>query len=216
MKPLGSVAAVVAAIREDAAVEVEGIARQADADIARLRANDAADPPTFADGEAQAAAARAAARARLAQEDWLDSRAAIDEREAWLARAMALGQQRLGVDADPDIQKQQLARLVHEAVGRLQSTAIDIAVSAADVALVDDGWREQCRTAHRLESLTVTAGAIDGGCLVRTRDGRASYDNSYRARADRFRSAWRAALADLYERSVQPLVQPAASDGPRT
>jgi vacuolar-type H+-ATPase subunit E/Vma4 len=216
MKPLGSVAAVIAAIGEDAAVEVEAIARQTDADIARLRANDAADPLTFADGDAQAATAREAARARLAQEDWLDSQAALDEREAWLARAMVLGQQRVGIEADGHIQKQRLARLVHEAVGRLQSTAIDIAVSAPDAALLDKGWREECRLAHQLESLTVTTGTIDGGCLVRTIDGRASYDNSYRARADRFRTAWRAALADLYERSVQPLVQPPAGDEPRT
>jgi vacuolar-type H+-ATPase subunit E/Vma4 len=215
MKPLGSVAAVVAAIREDAAVDVEAIARQADAEIARLRAEDAAQPLTFADGDTQVATARDAARARLAQEDWLDSRAAIDEREAWLARAMALGQERCALDAGADIRKQRLARLVQEAVGRLPSAAIDIVVSAADAALLDEAWREQCRAAHRLESVTVVAGVIDGGCLVRSGDGRASYDNTYRARADRFRTAWRAALADVYERSVQPLVHSTAGDDER-
>jgi vacuolar-type H+-ATPase subunit E/Vma4 len=209
MKVLGSVAAVVAAIREDAAAEVEVIARQADADIARFRADDAAQPLAFIEGEVQLAAARDGARARLAHEDWLDNRAAIDEREAWLARVVALGQQRLGLDGD-ERQKQRLARLVHESLVRLQSPAIDIVVSTADASLLDEAWQLEVRRAHRLETLTITSGTIDGGCLVRTIDGRASYDNTFRARAERFRTVWRAAIAELYERSVQPLGQPTA------
>lgn len=209
MKVLGSVAAVVAAIREDAAVEVEAIARQADAEIARLRAEDSARPLAFVEGEMQVAAAHDSARAQLAQQDWLDSRAAIDEREAWLARVVALGQQRLGLDRDEN-QKQRLARLVDESLMRLQSPAIEIVVSAADAPLLDEGWQLALRTAHRLETVTITSGPIDGGCLVRRIDGRASYDNTFRARADRFRTAWRAAIAELYERSVQPLAQSAS------
>jgi vacuolar-type H+-ATPase subunit E/Vma4 len=216
MKPLGSVAAVVAAIREDAAVDVEAIARQADADIARLRAEDAAQPVTFVEGDLQVAAARDAARVRLAQEDWLDSCAAIGERETWLARAVALGQERLGLEVAAEVHKQRLERLIQESLTRLQSAAVDIVVSVADLALLDEVWREQFQATHRIESLTITAGAIDGGSLVRSVDGRASYDNTYAARAERFRTAWRAALADVYERSVQPLAQSATTDVNRT
>jgi vacuolar-type H+-ATPase subunit E/Vma4 len=208
MKVLGSVAAVVAAIREDAAVEVDAIARQADADIARLRAEDAARPLTFAEGEMQLATARDSARARVAHEDWLDSRTAIDEREAWFAHVVALGQQRLGLGGD-EHQKQRLARLVRESLGRLQSPAVDIVVSAADAPLLDEAWQLELRRAHRLDTLTITSGPIDGGCLVRTIDGRASYDNTFPARADRFCTAWRAAMAELYDRSVQRLAQSA-------
>jgi vacuolar-type H+-ATPase subunit E/Vma4 len=209
MKVLGSVAAVVAAIREDAAVEVDAIARQADAEIARLRAEDAARPLAFAEGEMQIATTRSSARARVAHEDWLDSRAAIDEREAWLARVVALGQQRLALDGD-ERRKQRLARFVREALVRLQSSAVDIVVSATDAALLDEAWQLELRTAHPLETLSITAGGSDGGCLVRTIDGRASYDNTFQARADRFRTAWRAALAELYERSVQSIAPPPA------
>jgi vacuolar-type H+-ATPase subunit E/Vma4 len=210
MRVLGSVAAVVAAIREDAAVEVDAIVRQADADIARLRAEDAARPLAFIEGDMQVAAARDSARARFAQQDWLDRRAAIDEREAWLARVAALGQQRLGLDGD-ERQKQRLARLVEESLGRLQSPALEIVVSAADAPLLDEAWQLELRRAHRLETLTITSGPIEGGCLVRTIDGRASYDNTFQARAERFGTAWRAAIATLYERSVQSLA-PSTAD----
>jgi vacuolar-type H+-ATPase subunit E/Vma4 len=210
MKVLGSVAAVVAAIREDAAVEVDAIARQADADIARLRAEDARRPLAFEEGQMQIARARDSARARLAQEDWLDSRAAIDERETWLARVVELGQQRLARDGD-ESRKQRLARLVHECLVRLQSSTVDIVVSETDVPLLDEAWQLELRRAYRLETLTIITGRIDGGCLVRTIDGRASYDNTFQARADRFRTAWRAALAELYDRSVESLA-PANDD----
>jgi vacuolar-type H+-ATPase subunit E/Vma4 len=214
MKVLGSVAAVVAAIREDAAVEVDAIARQADADIARLRAEDAARPPAFVEGEMQVATARNSARARVAQEDWLDSRAAIDERETWLARVVALGQQRLALDGD-ERRRQRLARLVRESLVRLQSPAVDIVVSVADAPLLDEAWQLELRAALALETLLITAGGIDGGCVVRTIDGRASYDNTLQARAERFRTAWRAAIADLYERSVQSIApSPAEGHGP--
>ena len=216
MKPLGSVAAVVAAIREDAAGEVEAIARQADADIARLRADDAAQPVTFAEGDVQVAAARDGARARLAQEDWLDSRAAIEEREAWLAQVTAIGHERIGLGATAEIQGQRLDRLIQESITRLPSTAVEVVVSAADAALLDEAWRERFQLAHRLESLAITVGAIAGGCLVRTGDGRASYDNTYAARSERFRNAWRAALAEVYERAVQPRAHSATSDVNRT
>jgi vacuolar-type H+-ATPase subunit E/Vma4 len=210
MKPLGSVAAVVAAIHEDATVEVEGITRQVEADIARLHGDDAARAVTFAEGDMQIAAARERSRARLAQEDWLDSRAAIDEREQWLARVVELGQRRLERDQAPDFQKQRLARLAQECIGRLQSAAVEVVVSPADSSLLDETWQTQLITANQLESLRVSAGDIHGGCLVRTQNGRASFDNTYPSRADRFRTAWRAALAELYEQAVRPIPPSAA------
>ena len=216
MKPLGSVAAVIAAIREDAAVEVDGIVRQADADVARLRAEDAADLITFPEGDMQIAAARERARTRLAQEDWLDTRAAIDEREAWLARAVELGRQRLDDAAAPAVRRQRLARLAKECIERLPSGALELIVTADDASLLDDGWRAAVMNSAELLSVSVVPGNVDGGCIVRTADGRASFDNSYRARADRLRTAWRAALATLYERAVQTLPATPGSGGVRS
>lgn len=216
MKPLGSVAAVIAAIREDAAVEVDGIIRQADADVAGLRAEDAAHLITFPEGDMQIAAARERSRSRLAQEDWLDTRAAIDEREAWLARAVDLGRQRLDDAAAPAVRRQRLARLTKECLERLPLGALELIVSAGDASLLDDSWRAALMSPAELLSLTVVPGNVDGGCIVRTADGRASFDNSYPARADRLRTAWRAALAKLYERAVQTPPSTRGSGGDRS
>jgi vacuolar-type H+-ATPase subunit E/Vma4 len=208
MKPLGSVAAVVAAIHEDASAEVDAITRQMDADIARLRAEDAARLVTFAEGDLQIAGARDRARARLAQEDWFDSRAAIDERELWLARVVDLGRRRLDVSVTPEQRKRQLARLAQESIERMHAVEVDIVVTHADAAILDERWRDALISATGLESIAVVGGDIGGGCLVRSRDGRMSFDNTYPSRADRFRNVWRAALAELYERAVQPLTAP--------
>ena len=203
MKPLGSVAAVIAAIREDAASDVDAIVRQADADITRLRSDDATRPVVFVDGEPLIAAARERARMRLAQEDWLDTRAAIDERDAWLARAVERGTQHLDDAATTADRRERLARLTREGIDRLHSDVVEVVVSGADASILDEPWRTTLIAAAGLRSLTVASGGQHGGCLVRTTDGRASFDNTYQARIDRFRTVWRATLAEIYERAVQ-------------
>jgi vacuolar-type H+-ATPase subunit E/Vma4 len=203
MKPLGSVAAVIAAIREDASGDVDAIARQADADIARLRGDDAARPVAFPEGELQVAAARERARTRIAHEDWLDTRAAIDEREAWLARVVERGCQRLDDVATTAERRQRFARLTREGIDRLHADTLEVVVSGDDALVLDEPWRAGLIAAAGLQSLTVMTGPVVGGCLVRTADGRASFDNTYHARIDRFRTVWRAMLAAMYERAVQ-------------
>ena len=203
MKPLGSVAAVIAAIREDAAGEVDAIVRQADAAITRLYADHATHPIAFPEGELQIAAARERARTRLAQEDWLDTRAAIDEREAWLGQVAERASRRLKDLATTAERQQRLARLTQEGIDRLHADALEVVVGAEDALILDEQWRAGLIADAGLQSLTVVTGHVDGGCVVRTADGRASLDNTYHARTDRFRTAWRAALAEMYERAVQ-------------
>jgi vacuolar-type H+-ATPase subunit E/Vma4 len=48
----------------------------------------------------------------------------------------------------------------------------------------------------------VVTGPVPGGCIVRTSSGRASFDNTIAARAQRFQTAWRSALAEIYEQVV--------------
>jgi vacuolar-type H+-ATPase subunit E/Vma4 len=201
MKAFGSVAAVVAAVREDAALEADAIERQAEAAIARLRDEAAARRVVWPEGETRIVAARERARARVAHEDWLDSRAAIDEREAWIARAVERGRRQL-VEA-PYGRQEWLATLAEEAIERLHARAVQIAVSAADAPLLDADWRAAVAAPARLDALEVIVDAVDGGCRVRSSDGRATVDNTLAARAHRFQTAWRAALAELYERAVQ-------------
>jgi vacuolar-type H+-ATPase subunit E/Vma4 len=211
MKPLGSVAAVIAAVREDAAADVDAIVRQADADCARLRAEDASRAVAFPEGELQIAAARERARTQAAHEDWLDTRAAIDEREAWLRRVVERGVERMDIGATPAERRDRLARLTEEAIDRLQADMIEVVVCPTDAEILDEQWRAALVARARLRSLTVVAGAVGGGCLVRTTDGRASFDNTYSARIERFRTTWRASLAHMYERAVQLGTAPAAS-----
>ena len=91
MKPLGSVAAVIAAIREDASAEAEALEGRARAEIERIRTQEAGDVVTVPDLERRLTAARQASQARLSQEDWEDRREAVEDREHWIARAVERG-----------------------------------------------------------------------------------------------------------------------------
>ena len=144
-------------------------------------------------------AARREAQTRLAQEDWEDTRDAVALREEWINRAVALGNQLLATPEDGQRRRDRLAAFVQEGLARLPEEACEVVVSAADAALLGPEWRRDVARATRRGELRVTAGALDGGCIVRTLDGRTSFDNSYSARAARFQSAWRSALARLYE-----------------
>jgi vacuolar-type H+-ATPase subunit E/Vma4 len=201
MKPLGSVAAVIAAIREDAAVEAEGLQRHAQAEIDRIRSLSAHDIVRLPDRERRMAAARQQAHARLAQEDWEDTRQIMADRETWLTRAVTLGQQRLA-EGDDAQRRDRLARLACEGLARLPHTACDVVVREDDLARLGPEWQRALASTAVREDFRVVAGQLDGGCIVRTADGRASFDNSYAGRARRLETVWRSALAELFERAI--------------
>lgn len=209
MKPLGSVQAVVAAIREEAAAELEMLGQKTQAELDRIRAEEARDVVTVPDGESRLAAARQQARARLADQDWQDAREAFAERERWMARVVAQARQQLAEADTPDRRRTVLAALAREGLERLPAGPCDIVVSVGDATLLDSTWSQTLAATTGRANLRVIAGPVEGGCLARTLDGRASFDNSYAARAKRFESAWRAALAALYEGTVVPSVEPA-------
>ena len=206
MRPLGSVAAVIGAVREDAQADVDAIEREAAAAIAGADVS----PPTSAaagrapgksDSEAALAAARDRARTRLSHEDWEDTRAALADREAWIADAIALGrEQLLSRDARPyDARRATLAQLAAEGIARLPAGPIVIVVTASDATLLDDAWRSQIGRGDA-SAVTIVSRAIGGGCMVQSADGRAVFDNTYDARIERLQARWRAVLADIYER----------------
>lgn len=95
----GSVASVIAAIREEAAAEVERVERASAAEIARLRDEAANADVSIADREVRLAAARRANAEKLAQEEWEARRAVIEQREEWTVRVAARGRELLR-DAD--------------------------------------------------------------------------------------------------------------------
>ena len=133
MTIFGSASAVVAAIEEDARVDVEKIGRDRDAEIVRLREEAARRPVSVPHGEARVAAARRQARERIASEDWQDRAAALSARESWIERVAAEGQRRLRA-RPADEQRLDIDRFAAEALER-------VAGDARTLTFVDGGCR---------------------------------------------------------------------------
>ena len=203
MKPLGSVAAVIAAIREDASAEAEALERRAEAEVDSVRTLAASDVVTIPDLERRLTAAGQASRSRLAQEDWEGTREAVADRERWIARAVELGRLQLVDSGDAQTRRERLAVLAHEAMSRLPGGVCELVVPEADVAWLGPEWCRAVAHGAGRDDVRVVAGSHEGGCIARTLDGRASFDNSYAARAERFQAAWRSALAEIYEQALR-------------
>lgn len=196
MKLLGSPAAVIAATAAEAEADLAEIERESEASAAEL----ALAPPEARGGEAERRARIDAARREvvgvLAHEDWLDVREAIEAREAWVARVVALGTERLAHGGGSPTEV--IFRLATEALERLPGEACEVVVSPADVAdLADDLGARLARAANKQE-VRIVEGDVRGGCRVRSTDGRVSFDNSFDARSRRLEPVWRAALAEIH------------------
>ncbi len=209
MKPLGSVAAVIAAVREDASAEAESIDRRAQTEVERIRSLAASDVVTIPDLERRLTAARQASEARLAQEDWEDRREAVADRERWIARAVELGRHLLTDPGDAQARRERLAALALEALSRLPGGVCEVVVPEAELAWLGPDWCRAVADAAGRDEVRVTAGSQEGGCIARTPDGRASFDNSYAARAQYFQAAWRSALAEIHEQALSGAPPPA-------
>ncbi|HET7788685.1 MAG TPA: V-type ATP synthase subunit E family protein [Myxococcales bacterium] len=187
MKPQGSAAAVVAMMRDDAAIEVDRIEREAEAAAARIGA-DEPEQGVAADREARLSAAARERRDRLARAEGEDRRASLDLREEWMKKVIAQGRKLLE-DPEPRVERRAvLERLVKEALERLPPGDRVVSVCAADAGLVDPGI---------LAGATLGPPAqIRGGCIARS--GNLTVDNSFDERERRLETRWRAALARMY------------------
>ena len=187
MHTFGNPAAVLAVVADDCAAEVSEVDRSVDAGLATL----ARDPtPAARDDRAlRLEGAHRRARERLAREDWLDRRAALEAREAWIQRVMAEGLRRLREEPDPGQRRARLEARAREAFDELgQARGSVVAVAAAEASLLEGS------------GLPVVAdpGLSEGACLARSSEGRLSFDNGVEARARRLEGLWRAALAEAY------------------
>jgi vacuolar-type H+-ATPase subunit E/Vma4 len=209
MKPVGSVAALVAAVQDDAAAEADAAENEADQAVARILADHAGRLPSGSDDRRAIDAARDRARVRVAQEDWEDARDAIAEREAWIAKAVEIGKRRLGEPQTPEERRRLLSSLAREAIVRLPPGPLEIVVAEADAPALDRDWRAGLVAPADPDQVRIVIAPIGGGLVLRSGDGRATFDNTFAARANRLESAWRAALADLYERATSSLASPA-------
>jgi vacuolar-type H+-ATPase subunit E/Vma4 len=189
MNVIGSVDSVIATIRAEADAEIERLRATGDQELARLRElPPQSDPP---DREARLAAARKHNDELSAQMDWEEHRRVIEQREAWMARVIARGNELLR-SASVDERRQSLTALTREALRSVSGENIELRLSAADREIVDDAW---CRDIPPGLHLGETA-PIRGGCLVRS--GPLVFDNSFEERAKRLEPVWRKALAGAY------------------
>jgi vacuolar-type H+-ATPase subunit E/Vma4 len=195
MKTLGSVAAVVAALRDEGREQAEQVLAAADARVS-------APPPGGQDGaplpasEARRAAARRRARERLAVEDLADSRAALEARAAFFVRAAEEGGKLLRAPEPDEVRRDRLHALAAEAIARLPGDReLIVALSPEDAAVMGEGPAPALGP-----RVVVVADAALGpaDCLVRTADGRLAVDNGVEARVRQFEPVWRAALAELH------------------
>lgn len=187
METLGSVASVIAAIRDDAAAEVEKLEKQT-ADI----------PPeeiSIADRDTRIAAAHRENRERIAQHEWESRRATVEQREAWIVRVRGAAHQRWG-----ETSRSGLTALAREALERMPGERCEIAVNANDATSARDGkWLQQLAKATGKKQLTLAPqpAPIAGGCIVTA--GGVAFDNSFEQRAHRLEAEWRRALSALYK-----------------
>ena len=202
MRTLGSAVSVVEAIREEAEREVERIRRDADDGVRRLEADARNEDVTPVDRGARLAAARREVSARLAGEDAEDRRAALEEREAWAARAIEAGRRRLADDRDAASRRELLLALAIEAAATLPSEDVEVGVAPSDLPFVDVAFLDEVarRSGRRSAKRSANGDLPESGCVVSSVGGKVRSDNSLPARARRFESAWRSALTEIYGR----------------
>lgn len=200
MKVLGSVASLVEAVRQEAEDEAARTRQAAETEADRLRGSGEGEPAGVPDREARLESARREATELLAREDWADRRAALEQREEWMAKAAADGLAALRRPEAAPERRELLERFAFEALEKLPGESFEVFVAEADGSLLDE---ETCRRlagarATRAIVVRTDASAPPGSCLVRTGDGKASFDNGLDARARRFAASYRAALAEIY------------------
>jgi vacuolar-type H+-ATPase subunit E/Vma4 len=175
------------------------VRRRAESSRAAVRAGEAAEPTVPPEREARLVAARQEARERLARADWEAAREALQDREAWMSAVAAEGLRRLAArGTDAEHRRREFGALVREALELLPGSSFDVAACAEDAALFAGREARLAALAPGV-SLRVTADdGVSGGCRVMARDARASFDNTYPARARRLEPEWRAAVGAVY------------------
>ena len=200
MKTFGSVASLVEALREEVDAEASRIRRETEETERRQSEAAAREFIELPDRGERLAEERRKSAEIVAREDWADRREALERREAFGAEAFRRGLERLAGAAAPEDRAEVLGRLAREAIERVPGDAVEIAVNEADAPLLTEAFRsELARRAGRRE-VRLAADRLEtaGGCVVRTEDGRASFDDTFEARARRFETAWRAAVAEIH------------------
>jgi vacuolar-type H+-ATPase subunit E/Vma4 len=200
VRVLGSVPSVVEAVREEVDEEIARLREESERESERLKRARQADPVEVPDRAIRLESARREAAERLAREDWADRRAALEDREAWIAEAELQGFAALARPEAAAERGELLLRFIAEALERLPGETFEVTLAPGDRALLDGdaGRRLASVRGEREVVLKPDESARPGACLVCTGDGKTSFDNGLEARARRFESSCRAALAEIY------------------
>ena len=197
----GSAASVVAAIQDEVDGELERRQKGMEEAVAAAEREGAGAAPSSAERLARLTLAREQAREKLAREDWLDAREALESRERWIQRAAEEGRRRLREEEAGAEGPEILLRLAAEGLSRLTGDSFEVIAGGQSAPRLDAAWCRRLEQAAGKREVRLAAPGIsrpESGCIVRMSDGRVAFDNSLEARARRFETAWRTALAALY------------------
>lgn len=200
MKTLGSVASLVEAVREEVDAEVSRIRLETEEREREARAAAERERLELPGRAERLAEERRRATELLAREDWVDRREALERRQAFAEETERRGLERLATAPTPEDRAETIGRLVGEAIEKLPGDAVEIVLNEADAPLATEAFRSALarRAGRREVRLSADRLPKAGGCVVRAEDGKASFDNSFEARARRFETAWRAAVAAVH------------------
>ena len=187
-------------MREEVGEQLARIREETERESERLKLAREADPVEVPDRAIRLESTRREATERLAREDWADRRAALEDREAWIAQAELQGLAALvRPEAAPE-RGELLLRFIAEALERLPGGTFVVTLAPGDSVLLngDEGRRLASVRGEREIVVKPDESARPGACLVRTANGKTSFDNGLEARARRFESSCRSALAEIY------------------
>ena len=176
METLGSVPSVVAAIRDEAAAEVEKLEREAP--------KIAPEAVVITDRESRIAGAHRENRERIAQQEWESRRAIVEQREAWIARVRQAARERWNDRDWLELAKEALERIPGDTCVLCHPERSEGSGREGDLAKLTG------------KKITFKPAPLSGGCIVTS--GGVTFDNTFEAREHRLEAEWRRALSALY------------------
>jgi len=202
VRTLGSVDALVAAIRDEADSAIEARRQASDGELEGLEVAPGGRDPRRDDDERRTrlAIAHRVVRERRARDEWLGGKELLEARERWVDGVVREARRRIR-DMPPTARPVALARLAEEAFRRLPGDHGVVRLAPGDADSIDTDWasRVAARAGKSHVDIQADESVAAGGCLVTTANGAMTFDNTLEARSKRFEAEWRALLAALFD-----------------
>lgn len=204
MRTLGSVDALVAAVRDEAESVLETRRQACDGELDALETAPAGTDRRRDDDERRTrlAAAHRMVRERRAREEWLGAKELLEARERWVDGVVSTARRRFRT-MPPEGRRAALARLAEEACRRLPGDGAVVRLAPADADGLGADWASHvaARAGKSHVEIQPDASVATGGCLATTATGAVTFDNTLEARSKRFEATWRAGLSALFDKT---------------